>query len=801
MASDTEVQLVVSIVDKATQILTSINKAVDELGKKTEETNKKVEEGSKRGETGILSLNAAVELSVRGFELMKTAVEIPIEQFLKLFEVSEGLVRKYDAQFLAEQRLANAAKASGNATSEEVKGFNELSESMEKNSRFTAESIKEGMGLALIFGANAQTMPKVAKAAIDMAQAVGIDASQGFTKLGQAVETGALRPGGSFGRASFTFQKTGDAAKDLATVTDLALRLFGGSVDRSMKGGAASFVTMEHAVDALERKIGEIVSNSPQLIGFVNTVTKAADALKKFVEQNSELVGKTFGDAFAASFELASKGALLFVAALELAGKAISKIMNALDTLSHHGVGTSPFKGMTDDIAAQQSHIQDLFATLDAAAKKMSSPDSTLGDVQNFENIKTEIGAATDKLKKMQDELAAIQGGNWFEGLGESIKSLAHDLDELAKKPREPVLTTAGFKSSVSSDAEAAAKSIGEAAANAEKFGKTDMGPFLKQLEEIMSKSGQAKTYVEQLLDAFKSQQPGDLPIVESLKNMQADGKITEQQMLELSKTIMEGMGESAQAIQPVIDKLQALKDKAASFKSQGPGVPIDFEGTGGAGTSTGKSSSSASVGGIGGGGQAIDQAARAMSAAIDAAAARLTQAGTDLQEPAQALDQATTQQQATITSFDQAITNFSSGNEQLGAAATALLQSAAEQGQVSIDAGNALIQAANGLLEAANVLSRGQVQQSVPKLASGGVAYNNTLANVGDGGPEVILPLDARGMAFARSMLGGNEGGGGIQVDIHVERLDLSDRAVDEVVQKFQRKLADRMLETARRR
>lgn len=801
MATSTDVQLVVQVVDKASAQLGAINKTLGEMGKTADEAHKQIAQGSQRSGLGLLSLNQGLELAKKGFAALKFAIEAPIQQFTSLFSLSSELVKKYDEQFLSEQKLANAARASGNASSDQVAALIKLDDALEKTTRFQAESIEEGQAMALTFGVTAEQMPKVTQAALALAQATGSDAATGFQKLAQAVETGTLR---TFGRLGIEIPRTGNAVKDFATASDVALKTFGGSVERSMQGGAAGLITLDHAIEQIKKQIGQLISTSPQFAGFVSALGKAAGAVAEFIAANKELIGATIGDAFSASLQLAAKGAVLFASALELAGVAITKLLNGLDLLAQHGIGTSPFKSMEDSVEKARSKIQALLSLYDQAMMRGANrPFTAQGnaeaaiDFDLADKLKAQLPAAEAELKRLQQQLIDIKGGNGFSGLGESIRKVAQDLSALANAPRPDILTKEGFMRQVSTDAEAAAKSINDAAASSEKFGRVNFEGVTKQLEEFLGIAGKTKDQIGFLDEAIINMPSGAEASIESvtqyLKALEQQGYINEQQFLELSRTLIQGMDGAGPAIDEVDRKLKQLKRTSDdTFKNTRVGIPTDFEQTKGVGT-----------GASGGATSSLDAAARAMSAAVVSAAGELATSSNNLDSGAIALSSAVESFDTASSSFSSSVNAFSSGSNDLVTAASALINSSMESGGFLKDAANGLIQAANGLLDAAFSLGRGSgVQRDVPKLASGGVLTGQTYAQVGER-PEVVIPLDDRGMAFAERLLagkGGKSGGDTIHVNINVDRMDLSDESMNDLARIVERRLADRVLESVRR-
>jgi len=797
MATNTDVQLIVQVVDKATAQLGVINKTIIETGKVSDEAHKKMAEGAKRSGEGLISLNQGLELAKKGFEAIKFAIELPLTQFRELFELSSKLVKKYDDEYLAQLRLTTAAKASGNASSENVQQFKELADQLEKTTRFQSEAIRTGQGLALTVGATARVMPALTQAAVDLATAAGTDVVDAFNKISNAVETGVLRPGGSFGRIGFQFQRTGVAAIDFANAVELAEQKSGkGLAQIAAQGGAGQLITVEHAFENIEKSLGKIIANSPQFQGFLKTVTDVFDEIGKFIEQHGAEIGNLFGATFAASLDVALKALELFIGALKIAG---SLIFHMLDAMSHvPGLGVeSPFKEFNDQIDALRRKQQEISDNREGSFLGFGPMnEDELGKIKVLQN---EI----DELLRKKKEL----GDNPFGGTGlaESLNVLTTSAKKLGDSlAQNPLFTAEGFKERFAKNTADAATAIDEAKAHVETFAESahsSLQDVVVQMNEMEKKTkdfkGQAQFLSEILKGTGDSGEQAFQKMGEALQLLLKHGDINEEQFGALVHTMKEGFSDATREIDKTDAALKKLNQDARSGGGAGVSVPTA---PGGA-PSKGGAATGAEAAVRGGGGSALDAAARAMSEAVVAAAGKLDAVAGNFDEPIRGLTDAGAAIALQAKAASDATTGLSDAADALTQSSGVLLQAGVFMIAATKDAANAMITAASDLVTASGFLDKSFRQGNFPRLGFGGVPTRETYATVGDR-PEVILPLDDRGLAFAKSLLAGKSAGDGGNVNVHinVDRLELSDKSIDEVARMIERRIADRRLESVRR-
>lgn len=803
MATNTDVQLIVNVVDKATAQLGVINKTITETGKASEEAHKKMAEGSKRSFEGLVSLNQGLELAKKGFEGIKFAIEAPLHLFESMFEVSEKLVKKYDDEYLAQLRLTTAAKASGNASSENVQQFKALADQLEKTTRFQSEAIRVGQGLSLTVGATARIMPALTQAAVDLATAAGTDVVEAFQKISNAVETGVLRPGGSFGRIGFDLQRTGVAAIDFANAVDLAEQKAGkGLAQIAAQGGAGQLITVEHAFESIEKSLGKIISTSPQFQGFLKTVTDLFGEIQTFIEEHGAELGNLFGATFAASVDVALKAIELFIGALKIAGSLIFKMLDGLSNVPGLGV-TSPFAAINASIDATKEKIDSLEQThggLSAIFGIASSPEAQASIQKNIDFQKSALADLEASKRKLSED--PFSGTGLSASVDVLISSSKKLTDEIAKNP---LFTATGFADRWKKNTADSAIAMDDLKNHVDTFAEKAHSNFddvLVQLSDFEKGAKDGASAVEFLGKVIEGSAAKGTDQFEAtgraLQILLKYGDINEEQFGALVHTMKEGFSDAAREI----DKADAALKKVNADARAGGGAGVNVGATNAGSVPTpGAPVAGGGAAAQAGGAAALEAAARAMSEAVVSAAGKLEAAAGNFDEPIKGLTDVGAALALETKAGTDAATAISGAADLLNQSGAVLIAAGVFMGASAKDSANDLITAASDLVTASGFLDKSFRQGSFPRLGFGGVPTGQTLATVGDR-PEVILPLDERGLAFARSLLAGKGGSGGDTVNVHinVDRMDLSDASMNDLARIVERRLADRVLESVRR-
>ena len=750
MAAQTEVQLVVQVVDKATGELRNIGNSFKGL----------------EGATGqVIGLNQALGLVEKGLHLLEFAVTAPINQFKALADVSTDLVRKYDDAFLAQTRLRTVLRATGQGGEEQAKQLEALAQSLAKVTRFEDDAIVAGQALAVGAGVQAKDLQRFSEAALDLATFLGVDAVDGFRSLNQAIQTGTIRG----------FKSSISDAKDEAVrfnqVLDFVSRNLGGQARAAALGGAGAIDQLSNAFGDLEEDLGKVIADTPQFKAFIQTAREGIEALRDFIAANQIEVGNTFGAVFAASFQIAIEAAKVFINVLEGVGSAIVGITNLLSKIPGTGVD-SPFAKIDDTIKEVEERLFRMQATGVDPADVFFGPSG-------LKDLEAETKQVVDGLLKERERLLADPLG--VQGVKASIQTGLAGIEDLAGKLPK-LLTPEGFVEKWKENAQALREAGGATEKLAEQSAvfTSNFGEFNKLLKDIRAQSQDLISidFIKEFQAALQAGQIGVEKFVEELDLLRRHGELTQDQFDQLAASARNAF--SAQATVPT---------GATSAPATTPGS---------SGRSVGPPSSGAPAASGGGGDSGIVAALKGAAEELRAAGAAQEKAAQEVASAAAGTEIAAQALAVVAGAMGQGLAAVADAAENLDAAA----ESAAGGLQSAMDtAAFRLTQAARRLYQAGDKLAGGQ---GLAPFQQGGVIQAPILPAVLHG-PEAVIPLNERGAQFARQAFGIGEDGGGrggtINVQIDVDRLELTDRAVDDMLAEFSRKLADRVLETARRR
>lgn len=178
----------------------------------------------------------------------------------------------------------------------------------------------------------------------------------------------------------------------------------------------------------------------------------------------------------------------------------------------------------------------------------------------------------------------------------------------------------------------------------------------------------------------------------------------------------------------------------------------------------------------------------------LDSAALAIDRAGSSLQEPASSLDNAAAEMERSAAEHSTA------AQELLEAARAFQKGTTGGSGVQSLTvAARDLSGAANSLTRAAQDISNAAERLRPPGQQHGGIAVasQSTVVEVGEAGPELILPLNPRGVSFLSALAarqGGGAGGGGVSITFSGNTIMSSnlDEFADEVERRIALRIAD---------
>ena len=191
----------------------------------------------------------------------------------------------------AEESIAQldaVIKSTGGAAGVTRKEITNLADALEKTTKFTAESTQAADALLLTFtNIGKDVFPEATKIALDMAQALGTDASSGAIQLGKALNdpiagiSALSRVGVSFSEDQKAvikkLQETGDMAGAQKIILAELNKEFGGSAEAAGKTFAGQLEIAKNALGNVTETIGTALL--PKLTEFFNWVTPNLPAI------------------------------------------------------------------------------------------------------------------------------------------------------------------------------------------------------------------------------------------------------------------------------------------------------------------------------------------------------------------------------------------------------------------------------------------------------------------------------------------------------------------------------------------
>ena len=405
-----------------------------------------------------LELNAALELTKKGFELLKDGIELPIEQFKALVEFSSDMIQEFDTAFVASTKLEVALANAGDTTGELRAHLEELTASIKETSRLDEAQIQAGEALALTYGKQSVSLDDVLQAAKQVSSFLSIDFATAVNKVEHAMQTGNIM----MDRGTQVLSTLTDRSARAAEVLDQLQKRLRGTSEAIALGGAGNLDAAARSFEDLKRAIGDVIANSPKVEAFFIELTHTFDTLTSFILANKKQFSDLFGNVFTLSLSLASKAFSLFVDIVE---KGLNKLMSMMANLSTNKVaGALGFPQATgpqaeafinarnkledvqsqiahaeayirnadvnpaDFIAFQKQKLVDLNAQLpDLISNVDKARDAMLG-LGDTKDTLSQLVAQWDALKK---EAAAAFGAN---STKDAIAQFLKDWEELSNK-------------------------------------------------------------------------------------------------------------------------------------------------------------------------------------------------------------------------------------------------------------------------------------------------------------------------------------------------------------------------------
>ena len=259
------------------------NKASKELGNLDDKTSKL--------HSSMKVLGSGLKLAAVGIAAAGAAFAGMAVASVKDAAEAEASVSQLDA----------AIKSTGGAAGVTRKELTDMADALEKTTKFSAESTQAADALLLTFtNIGKDIFPQTTKIALDMAQALGTDASGGAIQLGKALNdpiagiSALSRVGVSFSEDQKAvikkLQETGDMAGAQKIILAELNKEFGGSAEAAGKTFAGQLEIAKNALGNVKETIGTALL--PKLTEFLNWVTPNLPAIADFFTKAFDSIGK-----------------------------------------------------------------------------------------------------------------------------------------------------------------------------------------------------------------------------------------------------------------------------------------------------------------------------------------------------------------------------------------------------------------------------------------------------------------------------------------------------------------------------
>lgn len=275
------------------------------------------------GKLGNLGATAAKAIGAffaidAGVRLFKAATEAAVE--------SEKAVKQFNF----------ALKAAGVFTEEASVGFQKYAESLQAITGVSDEAILEGATSLIQIGElSGETLNRTIVAALDLAAARGIEASQAFEMLSRAAQ-GNIMP---FAKMGVEFQKNATDAEKLNTVLGFIEGRFSGAAQDQLKGFSGALKNLSVTWDDFLENLGKTVTEGGLAVTVINGLTESIKFLQFFINANIA-------------------GVKNWIATFQFLGQSLSAVSQ--------GIGLLDFDRITRGVSNANAQLQATIAANDA---------------------------------------------------------------------------------------------------------------------------------------------------------------------------------------------------------------------------------------------------------------------------------------------------------------------------------------------------------------------------------------------------------------------------------------------------
>lgn len=411
----------------------------------------------------ITDLASAIRLAQQAAHLLAEAIKFPITQFEALYDVSERLVRVYDEDVKATERLRTTLRLQGDSAGILTQRLLEQAGALQDVTRYQDDAIVSGQAYAASALGIRAPLERITQAAVDLAAHLDEDLSTAFRKLVQGGQTGSIR---GFVQG---ISDAADESQRLEEVLDFVESNIGGTAQELAKIGAGPLDQLANSFNEFEEALGKTIAHNAEWQAFIQTSKEFFEALVKFIESDPERFGDFFGKVFSASFTLAAASVRVFIEVLDLAGRSIASIFETLDSLDFLPGFESPLTKIREEITRLQEQRDELRKASQQAATGILVDEESGGGVlltgtdedAQFPNFLQGINDATRaadrfeqqaadidaKIADLEGKLTRLSSGALFEPVSQSLAGIGSEISALRADAEafDPLLGVNGF--------------------------------------------------------------------------------------------------------------------------------------------------------------------------------------------------------------------------------------------------------------------------------------------------------------------------------------------------------------------
>lgn len=369
-------------------------KAVENL----EDFMGRVDKRTKGGARSMLLLENAAKTFIAAFSVKK---------------VIDGLQALVDKATEAEEatfKLGQALKATGSNTGNNIRRFQELAKELERTSRYEDDLILSQVAIAKQFGVTNREAEQLIRVAVDLSAATGEDLATSVRNLGQTLD-------GTAGKMAQQFpilqQLTAAQLRNGAAVKLLG-DLYRGSASRSVDTFKGQQTQLTKALGNVAEAFGMIITQSPKVIGYMASLTKALQDLTEWIERNGSRISDFIG-----------KAATAYKAFVGVVTRNRTLLKSAFDDIAGEKASSSVdlFNGKMDNLLSKFNPITGKFERLASSAAKSSVEMAKSGE--SFDYV-------TGKFSKGFDE-SRLSFDRFANEIKDKIEGLQKQLEDIGK--------------------------------------------------------------------------------------------------------------------------------------------------------------------------------------------------------------------------------------------------------------------------------------------------------------------------------------------------------------------------------